>query len=234
MAQDFELLPAVDVLNGKAVRLERGDYEHVAADGGDPFELIARVAAAGPRLVHVVALGAARDGGAPVALARGAVTAAAPVPVQLGGGVRSVADAEALVAAGVARVMVGTAAFGPIPLEEFVAALGDRLVVAVDVADGIVRTAGWRDSSELTTADALARCTAAGVARVLCTAIDRDGTMSGPNLDLIREARAGFGGAILAAGGIRDAADVDAVRGDGADGAVVGRAILEGAELDFG
>ncbi|HTO25812.1 MAG TPA: HisA/HisF-related TIM barrel protein [Gaiellaceae bacterium] len=234
MAQDFELLPAVDVLNGKAVRLERGDYEHVAADGGDPFELIARVAAAGPRLVHVVALGAARDGGAPVALARGAVTAAAPVPVQLGGGVRSVADAEALVAAGVARVMVGTAAFGPIPLEEFVAALGDRLVVAVDVADGIVRTAGWRDSSELTTADALARCTAAGVARVLCTAIDRDGTMSGPNLDLIREARAGFGGAILAAGGIRDAADVDAVRGEGADGAVVGRAILEGAELDFG
>jgi phosphoribosylformimino-5-aminoimidazole carboxamide ribotide isomerase len=233
MAQDFELLPAVDVLDGKAVRLERGDYARVAADAGDPFELIARVAAAGPRLVHVVALGAARDGGAPVALARGAVTAAAPVPVQLGGGVRSVADAEALVAAGVARVMVGTAAFGPIPLEEFVAALGDRLVVAVDVADGVVRTAGWRDSSELTTADALARCTDAGVARVLCTAIDRDGTMSGPNLDLIREARASFGGAILAAGGIRDAGDVDAVRDAGADGAVVGRALLEGAELDF-
>jgi len=234
MTQNFELLPAVDVLNGKAVRLERGDYERVTTDAGDPFELIARVAAAGPRLVHVVALGSARDGGAPVALARGAVTAASPVPVQLGGGVRSVADAEALVAAGVARVMVGTAAFGPIPLEEFVAALGDRLVVAVDVADGVVRTAGWRASSELTTADALARCTDAGVTRVLCTAIDRDGTMSGPNLDLIREARAAFGGAILAAGGIRDAADVDAVRDAGADGAVVGRALLEGAELDFG
>ncbi|HTZ04762.1 MAG TPA: HisA/HisF-related TIM barrel protein [Gaiellaceae bacterium] len=234
MSREFELLPAVDVLSGKAVRLERGDYGRVALDGGDPFELIARVAAARPRLVHVVALGSARDGGAPVALARGAVTAASPVPVQLGGGVRSVADAEALVAAGVARVMIGTAAFGPIPLEEFVAALGDRLVVAVDVADGIVRTAGWRDSSELTTADALARCTAAGVPRVLCTAIDRDGTMSGPNLDLIREARAAFGGAILAAGGIRDAADVEAVRDEGADGAVVGRAILEGAELDFG
>ena len=234
MTQNFELLPAVDVLNGKAVRLERGDYERVTTDAGDPFELIARVAAAGPRLVHVVALGSARDGGAPVALARGAVTAASPVPVQLGGGVRSVADAEALVAAGVARVMVGTAAFGPIPLEEFVAALGDRLVVAVDVADGVVRTAGWRASSELTTADALARCTDAGVTRVLCTAIDRDGTMSGPNLDLIREARAAFGGAILAAGGIRNAADVDAVRDAGADGAVVGRALLEGAELDFG
>ncbi|HVM57477.1 MAG TPA: HisA/HisF-related TIM barrel protein [Gaiellaceae bacterium] len=231
MEEDFELLPAVDVLNGKAVRLERGAYDRVAAEGGDPFALIARVAAARPPLVHVVALGAAREGGAPVELARRAVAAAAPVPVQLGGGVRSVADARALVDAGVARVMVGTAAFGPLPLEEFVDALGERLVVAVDVADGVVRTAGWLESSRLTTAAALERCTAAGVTRVLCTAIARDGTLAGPDLDLIREARAGFAGALLAAGGIRDAADVEAVRQVGADGAVVGRALLEG--FDF-
>jgi phosphoribosylformimino-5-aminoimidazole carboxamide ribotide isomerase len=233
MKRDFELLPAVDVLDGKAVRLEQGDYDRVAADAGDPFELIARVAAAGPRLVHVVALGAAREGTVPLELARRAVAAAAPVPVQLGGGVRSVADAEALVAAGVARVMVGTAAFGPIRLEEFVAALGDRLVVAVDVGDGVVRTAGWLDSSSLATADALARCTRAGVQRILCTAIDRDGTLAGPDLALVREVRRAFAGAILAAGGIRNAADVDALRRAGADGAVVGRALLEGAELDF-
>ena len=124
--------------------------------------------------------------------------------------------------------MIGTAAFGPLPLEEFVGALGERLVVAVDVAEGVVRTAGWLDSSRLTTIEALARCTAAGVTRVLCTAIARDGTMAGPDLELIREVRAGFGGAVLAAGGIRDAADVDAVRRAGADGAVVGRALLEG------
>ena len=135
------------MLDGRAVRLRRGDYDRVATEGGDPFELIERVAATGPPLVHVVALGAARDGGAPIDLARRAVAAAAPVPVQLGGGVRSVADALALVGAGVDRVMVGTAAFGPIPLESFVEVLGDRLVVAVDVAGGIVRTAGWLDSS---------------------------------------------------------------------------------------
>jgi phosphoribosylformimino-5-aminoimidazole carboxamide ribonucleotide (ProFAR) isomerase len=81
----------------------------------------------------------------------------------------------------------------------------------------------------LTTVEALARCTAAGVTRILCTAIARDGTMAGPDLELIREVRAGFGGAVLAAGGIRDAADVDAVRRAGADGAVVGRALLEGS-----
>ena len=229
MFEEFAIVPAVDVLDGRAVRLERGDYDTIAAEAGDPFELIARVAAAKPPLVHVVALSAARDGGVPLELARRAVDAAAPVPVQLGGGVRSVADAEALGATGAARVLVGTAAFGPIPLEEFVAALGERLVVAVDVADGAVRTAGWLASSGLTTMDALERCTAAGVTRILCTAIDRDGTLSGPDLELLGEARAGFDGSLLAAGGIRDAADVEAVRRVGANGVVVGRALLTGS-----
>jgi phosphoribosylformimino-5-aminoimidazole carboxamide ribotide isomerase len=91
MSKDFELLPAVDVLDGQAVRLQQGAYDRVAADGGDPFELIARVAATRPPLVHVVALGAARDGGALLELARRAVEAAAPGLSVLGGGVRSVA-----------------------------------------------------------------------------------------------------------------------------------------------
>ena len=98
----------------------RGDYDRVEVEAGDPLALVRRAAAHAPPFVHVVALGAARDGGAPVELARAVVEAAAPVPVQLGGGVRSVADAVALAEAGVARVIVGTAAFGPIPLREFV------------------------------------------------------------------------------------------------------------------
>ena len=219
----------MDVLGGRAVRLEQGDYGRVSLDGGDPLELVAVAARQRPPFVHVIALDAARDGGAPLELARDVVAAAAPVPVQLGGGVRSVADAVALADAGVARVLVGSAAFGEIPLEDFVTALADQLVVAVDVADGSVRTAGWLDDSGVSTVEALARCSAAGVTRVLCTAISRDGTLSGPDLDLIREARANFAGEILAAGGIRDAADIEAVREAGADGAVVGRAWLEGA-----
>jgi phosphoribosylformimino-5-aminoimidazole carboxamide ribotide isomerase len=224
--QEFLIVPAVDVLDGKAVRLLRGDYDSVEVDAGDPLDLVRRAVATSPPLLHVVALGAARDGGAPVELAGAVVSAAEPVPVQLGGGVRSVSDARALAGAGVARVMIGTAAFGDTPLEEFVDAV--ELVVAVDVADGIVRTAGWRESAGLTTAQALARCTDAGVRNVLCTAIERDGSRSGPDLELLREVRAGFGGSILAAGGIRDAADVDAVRTLGIDGVVVGRAWLDG------
>jgi phosphoribosylformimino-5-aminoimidazole carboxamide ribotide isomerase len=218
------VIPAIDVLDGRSVRLTQGDYDRVSLDAGDPLELVRKAAALAPPFVHVVALGAARDGGTPVELARAAVAAAAPVPVQLGGGVRSVADADALREAGVARVMIGTAAFGEIPLDEF----GD-VVVAIDVKDGIVRTHGWLESSGLTTRAALDRCTAARITKILCTAVDRDGTAAGPDLELLREARAAFGGQILAAGGVRDAADVDAIAALGIDGAVVGRAWLEGA-----
>jgi phosphoribosylformimino-5-aminoimidazole carboxamide ribotide isomerase len=217
------IIPAVDVLDGRAVRLVQGDYDQVGVEAGDPLAVVRRAASFSPRFVHVVALGAARDGGAPVELARAVVAAAAPVPVQLGGGVRTVADAAALREAGVARVMIGTAAFGQIPLQEF----GD-VVVAVDVAGGIVRTRGWRESSGLTTAAALARCVDAGVRKVLCTAVERDGTRGGPDLELLREARALFDGELLAAGGVRDSADVEAVLALGVDGVVVGRAWLDG------
>lgn len=218
----------MDILDSRAVRLTRGDYDHVAAEAGDPVALVARAARLSPSFVHVVELGAARDGGVPLELARAVVAAAAPAPVQFGGGVRSVTDAVALVEAGVTRVLVGTAAFGPIPLADFVARLGDRLVVAVDVREGSVRTAGWREDSRLTIGEALTRCVTAGVERVLCTAISRDGTLAGPDLRLIREARAAFDGELLAAGGIRDRDDLSALRDAGADGAVVGRAWVEG------
>jgi phosphoribosylformimino-5-aminoimidazole carboxamide ribotide isomerase len=229
LAREFAILPAVDVLEGRAVRLLRGDYDRVEVDAGDPLALVRRAASRKPELVHVVALAHARDGGVPLELAEAVVDAATPVPVQLGGGVRSVADARALVDVGVARVVLGTAAFGDSPLGDFVEALDGRLAVAVDVADGIVRTAGWCESSLLTTASALARCAAAGVETVVCTAIDRDGTRTGPDLELLADARERHAGRLLAAGGIRDIADVEAVRALGLDGVVVGRAWLEGA-----
>ena len=223
--REFATIPAVDVLDGRAVRLLRGDYDRVEVEAGDPLALVRRAATFAPPLVHVVALGAARDGGAPLELARSVVEAAGSVPVQLGGGVRSPEDVAALIGVGVSRVVVGTAAFGRTPLREFVSG---RVAVAIDVADGIVRTNGWLESSELTTARALERCDDAGVATVICTAIHRDGTRSGPDLELLREVRARFGGCVLAAGGIRDAADVAAVRELGLDGVVVGRAWLDG------
>ena len=214
------------MLDGRAVRLERGDFDAVTREAGDPVELARRFAATGPPLLHVVVLDAARDGRLPLELAGRLAAAIAPVPLQLGGGVRDPEDAVALVDAGVARVIVGTAAFEQGP-EPYVAALGERLVVAVDVRDGEVRTRGWLAGSGLSVDDAVDRCRAAGVARLLCTAVDRDGTMAGPDLELMGRVAARFGGPVLAAGGVRSQKDIDALDALGLEGAVVGRALLD-------
>src|SRR5262249_12405545 len=150
---------AVDVLGESAARLERGAYDRVVAEAGDPAALVRRFATAGAPLVHVVDLDGARSGRLRAALVGALVAAARPSAVQASGGVRSVADARALVAAGAERVVVGTAAFASEDaLGAFSAALGTRLVVALDVRDGEVRTAGWTASSGLTVDDALRRC----------------------------------------------------------------------------
>jgi len=228
--EGFQLIPAVDVLDGRAVRLEKGDFDAVAREAGDPVELARRFAWSRPPLLHVVVLHAARDGGAPIELTRRLAAAVAPIPIQLGGGVRSPADAFALLGAGAARVIVGTAAFEQGP-EAYVDALGDRLVVAVDVRDGEVRIRGWEHGSGLTVDDAVDRCLSAGVARLLCTAIDRDGTLAGPDLDLMGRVARRFGGPVLAAGGVRGKEDLGALAALGLEGAVVGRALLEQAQF---
>lgn len=220
------MIPAVDVLDGRAVRLERGAFDSVTREAGDPVELARRFAATGPPLLHVVVLDAARDGGVPLELTRRLATGIAPVPLQLGGGVRTPADAFALFGAGAARVIVGTAAFEQGP-EPYVEALGERLVVAVDVRDGEVRVRGWEHGSGFSVDEAVDRCRAAGVARLLCTAVDRDGTLGGPDLELMERVVRRFAGPVLAAGGVRGQEDLDALAALGLEGAVVGRALLE-------
>jgi phosphoribosylformimino-5-aminoimidazole carboxamide ribotide isomerase len=225
----FQLVPAVDVLGGEAVRLERGAFERVGVRAGDPVELARRLAGMRPPWLHVVDLEGARSGGARPELVAEIAAAVAPVPVQAAGGVRSPDDALALVGAGAARVVVGTAAFSaPGALAPYVEALGERLVVAVDVRDGRVAVAGWERSSGLGVEEAVESCVGAGVARLLCTAINRDGTLSGPDLGLLARVRELSGLPVLAAGGIRSREDLDALAGIGLEGAVVGRALLEG------
>jgi phosphoribosylformimino-5-aminoimidazole carboxamide ribotide isomerase len=220
------LLPAVDVLGGVAVRLERGDFEQVTGSAGDPAELIRRLGVDQPAWIHVVDLDAARDGTVHPDLVRRLVAAAGGVPVQAAGGVRSPADALALVEAGAARVVVGTAAFAPAGMRSYVDALGDRLVIAVDVRDGKVATNGWRRSSGLGVDEAVDRCVDAGVARLLCTAVDRDGTLTGPDLALVASVVERSRLPVLAAGGIRSDEDLAALARVGAEGAIVGRALL--------
>lgn len=216
--QEIEVIPAVDVLGESAVRLERGSYDAVVEREDDPVALAQKWAAAGARRIHLVDLDGARSGRVRPELVA-AVAAATALPVQASGGIRSRADAESLLAAGADRVVVGTAAW-PDPSSWL--ELGESLVLAVDVRDGIVRSAGWTESTGLSFEDALA---CSGGARLLVTAIDRDGTLAGPDLELVRGAAAS-GARVLAAGGVRSPADVAALARVGAEAAIVGRALL--------
>jgi len=225
----FQVIPAVDILGTEAVRLLRGDYDEVTLREADPFALIERVAGAGAEIVHVVDLSAARAGSVRPELVARAVAAASPVRVQAAGGVRSTRDAAALVGAGAVRVVVGTAAFSNSSLlDELVRELGERLVVAIDVRAGTVAVDGWTQATSFSVPDAVERATQAGASRLLCTAIERDGTLDGPSLDLLAEVCALSGLPVLAAGGIRSPHDLRAIEAVGCEGAIVGRALLEG------
>jgi phosphoribosylformimino-5-aminoimidazole carboxamide ribotide isomerase len=216
--QTIEVIPAVDVLGEGAVRLERGNYDSVVERAGEPLALAQRWVAAGARRIHLVDLDGARTGRVRPALVR--TIAALGVPVQASGGIRSLVDARALLDAGADRVVVGTAAWpDPAPWFE----LGEALVLALDVRDGEVRTAGWTVGTGLRFADAL---TLAQGQRMLVTAIDRDGTLAGPDVELVRQA-VEAGGRVLAAGGIRSVEDVAALAAAGAEAAIVGRALLQ-------
>jgi len=228
-AGSFQVLPAVDLLGEEAVRLEQGDFGRVAART-QPEELVLRFAAAGARLIHVVDLDGARRGRIRPDVVARLAEAAAPAKLQASGGIRSPADADELLAAGAARVVVGTAALAePEALERFAAELGDRLVVTIDVRGGRVAARGWLEDTGLNASEVARDCAAAGVSRILCTAIERDGMLGGPDLDLLRQVRDASGLPVLAAGGIRSESDLAAVAAVGCEGAVVGRALLDGS-----
>jgi phosphoribosylformimino-5-aminoimidazole carboxamide ribotide isomerase len=227
--EGFQLIPAVDVVGAEAVRLRQGEFDDVVNRAGDPVELVTRFAAARPPWVHIVDLDGARTGRIRPELVGRLAAAAAPTPVQASGGIRSLEDAQALLDAGAARVVAGTAALAsPDSLAELAAAFEERLVVAVDARDGRVAVAGWSRVTELAPEEFAERCAEAGVRRLLCTAIDRDGTLAGPDLALLEGVRDRSGLPVLAAGGVRTNEDVEVLATLGLEGAVVGRALLEG------
>src|SRR5579862_677452 len=217
----IEVIPAVDVLGDEAVRLEQGDYERIVERAADPDALARRLVRAGARRVHLVDLDGARSGRIRPQLVRRVAGAARPALVQASGGIRSLDDARTLLEAGADRVVVGTAAWpDPTPWLE----LGEAVVVALDVRGEQVLNQGWTADAGLTLVDAAARLAGA---RVLLTAVDRDGTLAGPDLDLVwRTADAGL--RVLAAGGVRSPADVEELAAAGAEAVVVGRALLAG------
>lgn len=223
--KDFTVYPALDVLEGRVVRLFEGRRERVTVEGGDPVAAAERFVAAGATWLHLVDLDGAFSGAPDLGLVER--VAAAGVPVQVGGGYRSLDLIDAALAAGAARVLVGTAALDPAFLAAAAERFGAALVVAVDARDGLVTVSGWTQDSELRAVDLARRCASAGIERLLVTSTGRDGTLAGPDVELLEDVL-GVGLPVVAAGGIATLDDLRVLRRLGCEGAVTGSAIWLG------
>jgi len=231
----MELLPSIDLRNGRAVRLNQGVFSRETPAGASPAQLFRRFAAAGARHVHVVDLDGARDGAAANIAVLQELSAIDGPCIQTGGGIRCLADIVRVLALGAERAVVGSIAVeSPGTLAGWVRRFGsDSVVAALDVrvqADGTPRLAthGWQRESECTLWEHAMRLRKGGVRHILCTDIARDGALAGPNLDLYRECVHRFPSlAWQASGGIRDAADLHALATTGVAAAICGRALVE-------
>jgi phosphoribosylformimino-5-aminoimidazole carboxamide ribotide isomerase len=227
----MEVIPAIDLVDGRVVRLVQGRFDASTDFGSDVEALADRFAAEGARWLHVIDLDAARTGERSDAhralLDR--LAARKRGRLQVGGGFRTAESVELALAAGIDRVLVGTLALrDPEAFTELVSRHGDRVCLTADSLEGSARVAGWLEDSGEPTVELVRRFDAEGVGAFLVTAIDRDGTLAGPDLRLLESVRAVTAGTLLASGGIGSADDVRRVAEAGCDGVVIGRALLAG------
>ncbi|WP_436876847.1 1-(5-phosphoribosyl)-5-[(5-phosphoribosylamino)methylideneamino]imidazole-4-carboxamide isomerase [Siccibacter turicensis] len=230
------IIPALDLIDGTVVRLHQGDYGQQRDYGSDPLPRLQAYQAQGAEVLHLVDLTGAKDPAKRQIPLLKTLVAGVSVPVQVGGGVRSEEDVEALLNAGVARVVIGsTAVKSPEMVQQWFTRFGaEQLVLALDVriddaGNKQVAVSGWQENSGVTLEALVEQFLPVGLKHVLCTDISRDGTLAGSNVDLYKEVCARFPQvAFQASGGIGGLADISALTGSGVSGVIVGRALLEG------
>jgi phosphoribosylformimino-5-aminoimidazole carboxamide ribotide isomerase len=228
----FTLYPAIDLKAGEVVRLKRGEMDQATVYSADPAAQAASFAAAGFGWVHVVDLDGAFAGKPANAGAVRAILSAVPgLPVQLGGGIRDMTTAEAWLAAGVARIILGSAAVkDPDFARAACRAFPGRVALGLDARDGFVATEGWAETSDVTARDLALRFADAGAAAIIFTDIARDGMLTGSNVELTAELARAVPIPVIASGGLASVADIVALRAAGAGiaGAILGRALYDG------
>jgi phosphoribosylformimino-5-aminoimidazole carboxamide ribotide isomerase len=223
------LYPAVDILDGRAVRLVRGDFDERTEYYEDPVDAARAWLEAGARALHVVDLDGARAGAPQNLRAIGRIAALADVPVQVGGGLRSSDHVSAALANGASRVVIGTAAYrDPAFLESVVSSHGDCVAVGVDIRGGRVSAAGWTEDTGLDPFDALSRLASQGVGTFVYTNVDRDGMLTGPDLDEARRVVDAVDGRLVWSGGVGSVDHLRALSQLPMEGVIVGKALYEG------
>jgi phosphoribosylformimino-5-aminoimidazole carboxamide ribotide isomerase len=232
-SNSFELIPAIDLLEGKAVRLSQGRYDEATVYDSDPAKVAARFAMAGIRRLHVVDLEGAKHG-QPVqgtAIKR-ILDVVGSVPVQLGGGLRTLEGVDTALGWGLDRVILGTAALrDPDLVKKAAGKYPGRVIVGIDAREGRVAVEGWLEASETTAIDLARRFEDAGVAAIVYTDIARDGMLTGPNIDATAALAASIGIPVIVSGGVatnEDVIEAARFRDKGICGVIVGRAIYTG------
>jgi phosphoribosylformimino-5-aminoimidazole carboxamide ribotide isomerase len=228
----LEIIPAIDLRGGRAVRLKRGDFGQEEKVADDPVAVAVSFAAQGAPRIHVVDLDASRTGVPHETDIITAIVNAVAVPVQVGGGVRSLAVAERLLALGVDRVIVGTAAARD---SEVITALlqqfAPQIIIGADMKDGFVAVQGWMETTGERVDDFGRRMVTLGAQRFLITDVGRDGMLQGANVAATRDFARAVGVPVIASGGVADISDIEhlvKVQPDGVEGVIIGKAIYAG------
>ena len=224
------IFPAIDLYEGKAVRLYKGDYAQMTVYSNDPTQIARDFAAQGAKWIHVVDLEGARNGQTPNIETVRAIVDSTSLSVEIGGGIRSMEVIERYLQAGVSRVILGTAAVtDPDFLHEAAAKYGDKIAVGVDVRDGFVAIKGWTEQSQRTVFDFCDEMQSLGICTIICTDISKDGAMQGTNRELYRQLSEQLHMGIIASGGVSTLDDIRALREMELYGAIIGKAYYTGA-----
>ena len=225
----MKILPAMDLIDGKCVRLYQGDFNQTTEVGSDPESQLQTFIDDGAEIVHIVDLDGARSGKPDQLELISKLCSKSTVPIQIGGGIRTQETVKAYVEAGADRVVIGTAAIQDEEfLKEALAQYKRHIVIGIDARNEKVAVSGWETETEVDYIDFAKKMESLGVETIVFTDISKDGTMQGPNLEQLKKINDAVQCKIVASGGIRNQADLDAVGALGIEEAIVGKAMYEG------
>ena len=226
----MQLYPAIDLRDGRAVRLFQGDYDNMTVYSDSPVEVVQDFEKAGAKNLHIVDLDGAKDGGTPNFALISEIIRATNMSVQVGGGIRTLETVQRYIGAGVARVIIGTAAVtDPEFLTAAIAAYGEKIAVGVDIKGEKVAIHGWTQSSERNCFEFCAELEKMGVKTLICTDISKDGAMQGPNVALYEKLAKTCKMDIIASGGVTVIEDLEELAKTNAAGAILGKSLYTGS-----
>lgn len=226
----MKIFPAIDMYDGKVVRLYKGDYNEMTVYSDDPLKIAKQFENAGAEYIHLVDLEGAKVNSTPNFEYVKSIAQNTGLKVEIGGGIRSVETVEKYLNAGVWRVILGTAAIqDPKFLKSCVDKYGEKVAVGVDIKDGFVATHGWTVNSGISCDEFISQLVDLGVDTVICTDISKDGAMKGTNLELYSDLSAKYNVKIVASGGVSSYSDIEALSAMDIFGAIIGKALYNGA-----